>query len=135
MAKSTTSSWKVSVSSYTDKQSGREYPTLGVWIANHPTATKARPLAFGRLKWEVLMAFMSIKANRDKVQKWLASQARKEAAAHVAANKSAEQTGSHPDVDSIRKELAKLQKALAAMADDVVEDDDDEEDDTALLDA
>jgi hypothetical protein len=146
MAKSKTSSsssWKVSIGSYTDNRTKVEHPTLGFWMADHRNYPKGRPCSYGRLRWEALLSILDNAENRKKVHKWLATQARNEAATQVAANKSAEQTGKFPvaspqmlggALDPATLGLIAAQMGLSLVPSDtvltgeVVEDDDDDDD-------
>ena len=152
MAKSKTSSnpWKVKVGSYTDSKTKVEHPTLGFYNKDHRNFPESRPLTYGRLRWEALLAIVSVADNRKKVEKWLATQARNEATAQVAANKSAEQTGKFPTatpqmlggaLDPATLGLIAAQMGLSLVPSDTVlthhvdaeSDDEDDGDDTDKL--
>lgn len=148
MAKSKTSNpWKVSIGSYTDNRTKVEHPTLGFWSADHRNYPKGRPCSYGRLRWEALLSILDNAENRKKVAKWLATQARNEATAQVAANKAAEQTGKFPTaspamlggaLDPATLSLLAAQMGLSLVPSDTVltgetVEDDDDDDDTDKL--
>jgi len=102
MAKKTaklSSVWKVKIDSFKDRQTGAEHPTLGFWAEKHRNWTESRPISYGRMRWEALLAVMDSQENRDKVRKWLATQARRDAAAQSADNKTKQATGRPSDID------------------------------------
>lgn len=119
--------WKVKIDSFKDRQTGAEHPTLGFWAEGHQNWTESRPISYGRMRWEALLAVMDSQENRDKVRKWLSTQARREAAAQSADNKTKQATGRPSEIDPevLAALIATLGMKLVPATDTVDEVDDD----------